>query len=68
MIEDKTSIRLFNLYDVISSDNKRSKKIRCEVCGRFIGYNEMPENVKIDFTPDTEFTIEETLFTHNHCL
>jgi len=44
------------------------EKFRCQVCGRFIKYNEIPKNVEVDFTPDTEFTIEKTLFTHNHCL
>ena len=61
--------KAFAIHNVISSATKRHGEIfRCQVCGKFIGYGEIPENVKVDFTPDTEFTTEETVFTHKHCL
>jgi hypothetical protein len=42
---------------------------RCEICGRFIGYKEFSnDEIKIDFTPDTEFTTEEIKYTHKKCL
>lgn len=40
-------------------------KIRCSICGKFIGYQ---EDSHIDFTPDTEYTEEETVITHQECL
>jgi len=43
--------------------------IRCEVCGKFISYKELDKNqIIIDFTPDTEYTTEQTLFTHKKCI
>ena len=42
---------------------------RCDVCGKFISYKEIDDDeVENKFTPDSEFTIEETLFTHKKCL
>ena len=43
------------------------RKIRCKVCGKFIGNNEIPDKVIIKFTPDTQFTVENTEFTHKKC-
>jgi len=48
-------------------NRKEKHDFRCSVCGKFIGYNEIPDNVHTDFTPDTEYTTEEILFTHKHC-
>lgn len=54
---------------VIGSAYKHGKVFRCSVCGKFISYSEIDKNeVKVEFTPDTEYTIEETVFTHLHCL
>ena len=44
------------------------KPIRCDICGKFIRYSDIPDLVIVDFTPDTEYTKEETLFTHIKCL
>lgn len=44
-------------------------RIRCEICGKFISYKEFDEDkIKITFTPDTEYTTEETLFYHKSCI
>lgn len=44
-------------------------KIRCSICGKFISYLEIEkEKVKIEYTPDTEYTIEKTEFTHKKCI
>ena len=42
--------------------------IRCHVCGKFIGYKEIPDEVEIKYTPDSNRTVEETLFAHNKCI
>ena len=42
-------------------------KIKCNICGKFIKYKEIPGNVEIKYIPDTEYTIEETIFIHNKC-
>lgn len=44
---------------------EENKIIRCDVCGKFIGYN--ITEVNIEFIPDTNYTIEETIFTHKKC-
>lgn len=38
---------------------------RCEICWKFIWYN---DDCKVDYTPDTDLTIEEFKFTHKKCL
>ena len=48
-------------------NKKHGEIFRCQKCGKFIGYNEIPSKVKVDFTFDTKVTVEETLFTHNAC-
>jgi len=54
---------------VIGSAKKgRDPMFKCAVCGKFIAYKDIPNKVKIDFTPDSEYTAEETIFTHLHCL
>lgn len=41
---------------------------KCEICGRYIGASEFDrDEIIVDFTPDTEFTVEETIFTHKKC-
>ncbi len=47
---------------------KKSKKIKCDLCGKFIAYKDIPNNVKYTFTPDSEFTIETHEFIHKKCL
>jgi len=41
--------------------------IRCEVCGKFIKYSDIPEKTIVNYTPDTEYTIEKTEFFHKEC-
>jgi len=54
---------------VIGSATKgRDPIFKCSVCGKRIAYDDIPNKVKIDFTPDTEYTTEATSFTHLHCL
>jgi hypothetical protein len=39
--------------------------LRCRICGCFIGYKEFEsDEIKIIFTPDTEFSIEKTEYEH----
>ena len=42
---------------------------KCNHCGKFISYKQMEEkkDVMFHFIPDTEFTIEETYWTHKRC-
>ena len=47
---------------------KHGQRFRCDVCGKFIAYKDIPLNVVSKFTPETEITTEETLFTHRKCL
>lgn len=42
--------------------------IKCEKCGKFIAYNDISNNVKVEYTPDTEYTIESTKFIHLKCI
>ena len=54
---------------VIGSATKgRDPIFKCSVCGKWIAYDDIPDKVKTDFTPDTEYTTEATSFTHLHCL
>ena len=54
---------------VIGSAYRHGKVFRCQKCGKFISYKEIDEGkVKVDYTPDTEYTIECTEFAHLHCL
>ena len=46
----------------------RDKEFRCTICGQYIAYKDIPDNVLVEFTPDTEFTIERTDMTHKDCL
>jgi hypothetical protein len=44
-------------------------KFKCSICGKFISYLEIDKgNIKVEFTPDTEYTVEETIFTHKKCI
>ena len=45
--------------------SKKDIFAKCYVCGQFIGYY---EKYQVDFTPDSEFTIEQTIITHDKCL
>jgi hypothetical protein len=40
--------------------------MHCSVCGQFIGI--FTKNVRIEFIPDTQFTVEQTIYTHKKCL
>ena len=55
--------------DIIGSTLKgRDPMFKCDKCGKFIAYDDIPDKVKIEHTVDSENTIEETVFTHLHCL
>jgi len=44
------------------------KQPRCGICGRIIGASEFDrDEIKVDFVPDTERTVESTTFTHKRC-
>jgi len=54
---------------VIGSAYRHGKVFRCQKCGKFISYKEIDEGkIKVDYTPDTEYTVECTEFIHLHCL
>ncbi len=41
---------------------------RCEICGKFVSYKDINnDKVRVDFTPDTQFTDEKYEFFHNKC-
>lgn len=44
--------------------------MRCEYCGKFIGYEEFNKGEAIveSFTPDSHFTIEKTEMAHVKCM
>lgn len=44
---------------------QENRSVRCYKCGKFIGPKSL--GTKVEFTPDTEFTKEETLFYHKNC-
>lgn len=47
---------------------KDYRRVRCDICGRFISDKELDNNeIKVEFTPDTEFTVEKTSFIHKKC-
>jgi len=46
----------------------RNIDFRCIICGRYVSYDDIEaQKIKIDFTPDTEFTVEKTEMTHSCC-
>lgn len=48
---------------------EKIKSIKCEICGKFIGYKEIDDDkIIINYTPDSEYTIEKTDFTHKKCV
>lgn len=48
---------------------KIGNSMRCEICGKFIGYKELENNeVRYKFTPDTDFGPEYHEFTHEKCI
>ena len=51
------------------SNSKIGNSIRCSICGKFISYNDVDNGkAEVNFTPDTEYTIECTEFIHSDCL
>lgn len=47
---------------------RHGRVFRCTICGKFISYNEINKNkIRVEHTPDTEFTVENTEFTHWSC-
>lgn len=58
-----------NKGNVIGSAKKgRDPIFKCDVCGKWIAYDDIPDKVKTNFTPDSEYTTEAMSFTHLHCL
>ena len=54
---------------VIGSAKKgRDPIFKCDVCGKWIAYDDIPDKVKTNHTVDSEWTTEATSFTHLHCL
>lgn len=48
---------------------RHGRIFRCSICGKFLSYAEIDScEVKYEFIPDTERTMEETTFTHIKCL
>lgn len=43
------------------------KPIKCDMCGQFIAYKDW-DITNIHFIPDTEYTIEETIFRCHKCV
>lgn len=44
-----------------------SAQFKCDVCGKFISQKDIPQKLKVNFTPDTALTSEKTTFIHNKC-
>ncbi len=44
---------------------KTIDKERCNMCGKFIGYDF--KDINIEFTPDSYHTEEKTLYFHKAC-
>ena len=41
---------------------------KCSVCGKFIGFIDfMKDEVKMEYTPDSEYTDEDIVHTHIKC-
>lgn len=45
----------------------RDPQLKCDICGQYIAYKDIPDNVSSIYIPDTEFTFEQTTFTHKKC-
>jgi hypothetical protein len=46
----------------------RDPKFKCYICGKYISYSDIKNKlVKVDYTADSEYTIEETVFAHLSC-
>jgi hypothetical protein len=51
--------------------NNRDRDIvfKCFICGKFISYKDIEnDKVKCDYTPDTEYSIEDIVYTHINCI
>lgn len=46
----------------------RDPVFKCTSCGKWIAYDDIPDEVKTNFVHDTEYTTEATSFTHLKCL
>jgi len=46
----------------------RDPVFRCVYCGKYIAYNDIgTPKIKNEYTPDSEYTIEEQIFWHTKC-
>jgi hypothetical protein len=56
------------IHSVIGSA-KRGNQFKCDICGKFIGYNEFErEEIKIDYRAETLYKCEKITHVHKHCL
>ena len=46
---------------------KVTNYIKCDVCGKFISYADIPDNVEQSYTPETEYTTEDIGMWHKEC-
>jgi len=69
-----TDVQVHHVSQTIAKPNvigraMRGNEFRCKVCGKFISYKDFDSNnVKVDFTPDTQFTVESYEYAHKPCL
>lgn len=47
---------------------KELKTIKCSICGRFIAFKDIKNKCLFNFTPDTEFSSEESWYDHKKCI
>jgi len=48
--------------------NENKSQPKCGICGRFIANKEFEqEKIMVEFTPDTEHTVERTEYLHYDC-
>ena len=53
---------------IIDAPTPLNETPKCCLCGKFIGCVDFAENnILVDFTPDTAFTVELTEYTHKSC-
>ena len=45
----------------------RDKEYKCIYCGKFISYKDIPDEVRVEFVPDTYRSAESTFMWHKKC-
>lgn len=41
--------------------------IKCDICGKFIAYKDIPTKTNTYYTPETEYSTEKIEFVHLKC-